>query len=170
MARVLPFLAGWLVAGSLALADESPEYRVKAGFLYNFIVFTTWPEDAGPTLPVCVYGADPFGDELRPIEGKVVAGRRLLLRYPTNRSELNGCRVVFIPAAQVSVTADVVAALAGEPVLIVTDAPEVPDRDVIIRMRLQRSRVVFEVDLAAAQRRRLNLSARLLQLATRVWQ
>ena len=166
--RVLLVLTSWLLAGPPALADASPEYRVKAGFLYNFIVFTTWPDEVGTTLPVCIYGRDPFGAELRVIEGRVVSGRRIELRYPDTRGELKGCRVVFVPAAVESTASDLVAAVAGEPVLVVTDDPVASGEGVMIRMLLHQSRVVFEVDLAAAQRSRLSLSARLLQLATRV--
>ena len=59
-------LARWLIAclcalallGSRAQADELPEYRLKAAFVYNFIAFTDWPADVAPTLNLCIVGAD----------------------------------------------------------------------------------------------------------------
>ncbi|MCP4694111.1 MAG: YfiR family protein, partial [Desulfobacterales bacterium] len=74
-------LAAWLLIVALALpAFPGPartasfqEYQLKAVFLYNFINFITWPDEAfgAPERPftIGVLGEDPFGSFLE----KVVA-------------------------------------------------------------------------------------------------
>ena len=65
-ARILLALLclGLLTYAPAAKSDDLPEYRLKAAFLYNFAVFTEWPADVGSTLNLCVYGQDPFGEDL----------------------------------------------------------------------------------------------------------
>ena len=55
---------GLLTYAPAAKSDDLPEYRLKAAFLYNFAAFTEWPADVGSTLNLCVYGQDPFGEDL----------------------------------------------------------------------------------------------------------
>jgi hypothetical protein len=58
-------------------ADEHPEYRIKAAFLYNFIRYTTWPdtafEDKKAQIEVLLVGEDPFGSVLE----KTFKGKKL---------------------------------------------------------------------------------------------
>jgi len=82
----LLLLCGLCLSFSLS-ADEpaaSNEYRVKAGFLYNFTKFVEWPAEAGvqasTDLQVCIYGVDPFGAFLTPVDGRQVKGRRLAIQ------------------------------------------------------------------------------------------
>src|SRR5690606_23153749 len=53
---------------------ELAEYQVKAAYLYNFITLTEWPAAIGANLPLCVYGPDPFGDDIDALAGKNVGG------------------------------------------------------------------------------------------------
>lgn len=162
-------LAGCLLAG-LAHAQATPEYRVKAGFLYNFVAFTEWPARVGSPLPVCVYGANPFGDELAALEGKTVNGRALTVRYPASLGELKACRVVFVAESAVDSLPRVLDAVRSEPVLVVTDTRGALDAGAAINMALRQGRVAFEVNLAAARRAELELSSKLLRLASEVRQ
>jgi len=64
--------------------------------------------------------------------------------------------------------AEVVGALAGKPVLIVTDAPDGLDRGAMVNFQIVDDRVRFEISLAKAQDAGLMLSSRLLSAALRV--
>ncbi|MFP5381518.1 MAG: YfiR family protein [Gammaproteobacteria bacterium] len=159
-----------LVAGTGAYAQATPEYRAKAGFLYNFIAFTEWPASVGSPLPVCVIGTNPFGDELAALEGKRVGGRSLTVRMVAAPEQLSGCRVVFVTQDAIGRFPRIAEVLRGEPVLTVADSPGALDAGVGVNLLLQQSRIAFEINLAAARRAQLNLSAKLLQLAKAVRQ
>lgn len=163
------WLAGCLLVG-LAHAQATPEYRVKAGFLYNFIVFTEWPARVGSPLPVCVYGGNPFGDELAALEGKAVSGRTLTVRPAVTLADLKSCRVVFVANNVINSLPRVLEAVRAEPVLVVTDSLGALDVGAGINMTLRQGRIVFEVNLAAARRAELELSSKLLRLASEVRQ
>lgn len=163
------WLAGCLLVG-LAHAQATPEYRVKAGFLYNFIAFTEWPARVGSPLPVCVYGGNPFGDELTALDGKAVNGRTLTVRPAATLGDLKSCRVVFVANGALDSLPRVLEAVRAEPVLVVTDSAGALDAGAGINMTLRQGRIVFEVNLAAARRAELELSSKLLRLASEVRQ
>lgn len=169
-----PKRALWLALGCLlasgAYAQATPEYRAKAGFLYNFVAFTDWPPKVGSSLPLCVYGGNPFGDELAALDGKIVNGRTLTIRYPARLDQLKNCRVVFVADSAIGNLSGILDTLRGEPVLTVTDSKGALDAGVGINMLIRQNRIAFEVNLAATRRADLNLSSKLLRLASEVRQ
>src|SRR3984957_4186153 len=79
-----------------ALSDDLPEYRLKTAFLYNFALFTEWPANVSSTLNLCVYGRDPFGEEIDALQGKPVGDRRMVVRRVASVEGLTVCQLVFI--------------------------------------------------------------------------
>ena len=161
---------GFMLASSGVLAQATTEYRVKAGFLYNFITFTEWPARVGSPLTLCVYGENPFGDELDALRGKTVSGRSLAIRSVDNLDELKVCRVVFVANSAINSLPRILDALQGESVLIVTDTRGALDSGAGINMELRQNKIAFEVNLSAIRRAQLNLSSKLLRLASEVRQ
>lgn len=162
--------AGMLIAAGHALAQATPEYRAKAGFLYNFIAFTEWPARVGTPLTLCVYGADPFGEELNALQGKNVNGRSLTIRSAGNLDQVKGCQVVFVASSAIDSLPRILDILQGEPVLTVADSKGALDSGVGINMLARQNKIAFEVNLAATRRAQLNVSSKLLRLASEVRQ
>jgi hypothetical protein len=67
-------LAAMATTAAIPWFNAVLEYRVKAAFLYNFALFTEWPEgtfsDDDSAIVFVVLGEDPFGSIL----DKTVAG------------------------------------------------------------------------------------------------
>jgi hypothetical protein len=167
--RVLSLLATL----GLALACHGqglPGYRLKAAFLSNFAAYTEWPAEIGSTLNVCVYGPDPFGAEADGLNGKKAGARMLTVQRKTQAEELKGCQLVFIANAGSDQVRHVLDVLRGLPVLTVADTPRALQHGVALNMNLVQERVTFEVNLRAAHEARLELSSKLLRLATEVQQ
>jgi hypothetical protein len=166
----LLLVAGMLIAAGQALAQATPEYRAKAGFLYNFIAFTEWPATVGGPLSLCVYGADPFGEELNALRGKSVNGRSLAIRNVSDPEQAKGCQVVFVASSAIDSLPRILDALKGEPVLTVADSKGALDSGVGINMLVRQSKIAFEINLVATRRAQLNVSSKLLRLASGVRQ
>jgi hypothetical protein len=155
--------AAFLVAGSSlpAAQDVSPEYRVKAGFLYNFVKYVEWPEAIKGPIRICVAGQNPFGTVLEElIRDERVRG------LPLTAAVIPGpepCHVVFTPKTS-NVRAYVLAA-ANTPTLTVGETDNFIELGGIIKFTLQQGKVRFEISRAAADRAKLRISSRLLQLA-----
>lgn len=151
-------------------ADTTAEYRVKAGFLFNFIAFTEWPTDVGSTLNLCVYGPDPFGPELDRLRGRSTAGRSLAVTRVNSVGDLGNCQVVFIARPVIDNLPRILDTIDGKPVLTVADSAGAMQQGVALNMGTRQARVTIEANLAAARANRLNISSKLLNLASEVRQ
>jgi YfiR/HmsC-like len=169
-------MAAWCLGLALigfapaARSDDLPEYRLKAAFLYNFALFTEWPADVGSTLNLCVYGRDPFGEELDTLQGKVVGDRHLAVRRITSIEALSACQIVFIAGPSGDAISRVLSALRGATVLVIADVPGAAKQGVALNMSVVQNKIAFEANLTAARAANVKLSSKLLSLATEVIQ
>ena len=159
-----------LFCASQSAADSLAEYRIKAAFLANFVAFTEWPAEVGTTLNLCVYGPDPFGLELGKFQGRSVGGRSLAVTRVNSVDKLETCQIVFITRPVIDNLLRVLDTLSGKPVLTVADSPGAMRQGVALNLGTRQSRVIFEANLAAARGNGLNLSSKLLNLASEVRQ
>lgn len=169
--RQLAFAVFMLLGGGApALADKLPEYRLKAAFLYNFASYTEWPVMVGATLRLCVYGEDPFGEDLDKLHGKQVGARSVVVARVNSVDRLDDCQIVFIARPMIGNLARVLDRMEGKPVLTVADSPGALVQGVVFNMHTAQDKVSFEANVLAAARQGLKLSAKLLRLATEVIQ
>jgi YfiR/HmsC-like len=159
-----------LAFASTTLSDDLPEYRLKAAFLYNFALFTEWPASTGSTLNLCVYGPDPFGQEIDALQDKAVGDRHIVVRRVTRIESLTACQLVFIADPSADGISRVLSTLHGAAVLTIADAPGAAKRGVALNMSVVENKISFEANLTAARTANLKLSSKLLSLATQVLQ
>lgn len=171
---LLPLSAGlWLGAAATAGAQSaSLEYAVKANYLYKFTPFVEWPARAyaSPTSPfaICVAGQDPFGPLLdRAVQGQQVDGHPIVVRRLAVAEPGAGCHMLFAGHSSRQSTAQMLSALAGQPVLTVTDQAA-KGAGGMIQFVLQDGRVRFAIDAKAAAAGGLTISSKLLGLAVSV--
>lgn len=164
-----------LLAASLLLAATgysarpaaqavSAEYQVKAAYLYNFAKFVEWPpEVATGTLVICVAGRNPFGPVLQDIvRNEVIAGRPIEARVILEPED--ACDVVFVP--QGAAASAYLRAAAGKPMLTVGESLTFLGQGGIANFYINETgNVRFEFNPQAAERSKLRISSRLLQLA-----
>ncbi len=166
------FLIG-VVLCSLAVgtqAQSAGEYQVKAAFLYNFAKFVEWPpssfSDASAPLQICVFGQDPFGQELRGITNeKTVNGRKLEVRHVVDLQHARSCHILFIASAQRTSMKRILEGLRGASVLTVGDTKGFAEQGGMINFVLENDRVQFEVSRKAAEQAGLKISSKLLSVA-----
>ncbi|MCG5509528.1 YfiR family protein [Ectothiorhodospira lacustris] len=151
-------------------AGSPSEYQLKAAFLYNFALFTEWPEYVGDTLNLCVHGRDPFDEYLAKLDRRRVGTRRIVTHRTSTLAELPNCQVVFISRAVIGQLPRILDSVQGSPILTVADSPGAVQQGVALNMVTQHNRIAFEANLTAARSQGLNLSSRLLRLATVVEQ
>ena len=168
LAVSLLFVPPVRVAGS---QTASPT-EVKAAFLYNFAKFVEWPPDATSgtaTLNLGVWGSDAVGDALRTVvRDKTLSGRGFTVKRPAGIEDLGGLHMLFIGDAEKTRVPDILKRIDGLSVLTVSDIDRFCDMGGTIALVLQDSHIRFDVRLDTAQRSRLKLSSRLLNLARKV--
>jgi hypothetical protein len=164
------WLAALFMGASSARANDLPEYRLKAAFVYNFMLFTEWPAATGNTLNLCVHGKDPFGPEIDGLQGKPAAARSIAVHRKAAGDSLKNCQVVFIAPSMMGSLPNVLESLKGQPTLTLADSPGAMHKGVALNMGVAQGKVTFEANLLAARDAGLNLSSKLLRLATEVLQ
>jgi hypothetical protein len=170
--RAAAMLGVLLLIPCAQTANPQPlsEYRLKAAFLYNFALFTDWPAGTGSPLTLCVYGADPFGKEIDALQDKPVGDRFLALRRTPAGGSLADCQIVFVAPSAITGLPHVLDELRGRTALTVADSPDAARHGVALNMSVAQDKVSFEANLSAARGAGLNLSSKLLRLATQVIQ
>ena len=151
-------------------AAPTPEYLIKAAYLYNFALFVEWPADAfkaaNAPLVIGVVGADPFDVALdRTIQNKRINRRPLVVRRLQWGQDLKRCHILFVSSSESAKASDLATRLGGLPILIVGETPGFARRGGTINFTIDDNKVGFEVNVNAAKRSRLNISAKLLNLA-----
>jgi len=163
----------WMPGGAKAADDRSPrspEYVIKAAYLYNFAMFVEWPTDAFATpdspLLIGVVGADPFGWALeRTVEGKRINKRRIVINRVQSVQEARRCHIVFISVDDDLRVSEFSTRLSGQSVLLVGESDNVLTQGATVGFTVRDNKVGYDINLDAAKRARLTVSSKLLNLA-----
>lgn len=167
-------LAAALVACATSATPQSfDEYEVKAGYLLNFAKYVEWPPtafaSADAPLVLCVVGDDPFGARLDlSVRGRSANGRTIVIRRVGVGEPVGTCHLAFLAGERDRGDIRVPREMEDGPTLLVSDRSEFLAQGGAIALSLERQRVRFAIDVRAAERRRLRVSAKLLQVAQHV--
>ncbi len=168
-------LVFWLSFGvpivqPVAMADDMLEYQVKAAFIYNFIVFTQWPDNTSETIQLCVYGEDYFKHELDKLHNRSVGKRHIRVVRVQSAEKLTQCQVIFFSKSVSNNLSSTLIDLQDKSILTLADSPNAISQGIVINMSVLNEKIVFEINLAAARKSGLDISSKLLQLAVKVHQ
>jgi len=146
-------------------ADSSVEYKIKAGYLYNFTKFVTWPADNAETFNLCILGTDPFVGLIDPIEQRSVLGRPIkVFRFDNLRNMDHDphCHILFI-SSSVKNTPAVVRNF--DNTLVVGESGEFIDQGGMIGFINKQGKIKLQINLKTINQSGLKVSAKLLEVA-----
>jgi hypothetical protein len=171
LSLVIAALISLVVSGpAISAPATSPEYQVKAVFLFNFAQFVEWPtqsfEDAAAPFVIGVLGADPFGSALEgAVRGETLNGRSFVVERYRSVTEIRHCQVLFISRSEAAHIGEISAALAGRSILTVSDIEDPAQRGVMIRFVAENNRIRLRINADAAKAVGLSISSKLLRPA-----
>jgi hypothetical protein len=152
-----------------AQSPASPEYEVKAVFLFNFTQFIQWPPGSFPTdqapLIIGILGEDPFGSYLQEtVLGEKVNGHTIIVQHYNNIEEIKTCHILFInlPETRLDQAAE---SLKGRNTLTVSDAPGFLKHGGMIRFFTRNNKIQLQINLEPSKEANLVISSKLLRLA-----
>jgi hypothetical protein len=167
--------AGLLVGGAcFSAAGQQAVYdanQVKAAFLYHFGTYVQWPVAAPSTdtITIAVLDDAAVAAQLAQfLPGRRIQDRPVEVRPIARIEDLGDAEMLFIGRQQNARLAQLIAAVARRPTLVVTDADNGLDRGAMVNFQLVNERVRFEISVPRAEEARLTLSSRLLSAALRV--
>ena len=150
-------------------SSEYQEYQVKAAFIYNFAKFVEWPEGAFQNVQapfiIGILGKDPFGEAMDSLRDKTISGRRLVIKRFVRVEDLEPCHILFINTVEKQHLSRILKITYPWHVLTVGDKKGFIESGEVVNFILLENRIRFEINIDAARRAGLKISAQLLKLA-----
>ncbi len=140
--------------------------------MFRFAQFVEWPADTfkGTDEPFtyCTIGDDPFHGALeRTLNGKTIGRRALRVEHLSEEGKIGECQVLFIGGPQDKQHIEEASASAL-PILTIGEANQFAKNGGAIGFCTEDNKIRFEVNLDAAGKAGLKISAKLLALAKTV--
>lgn len=167
---LLAACALWLAPCSAGAQSATPtELQIKAGFIYNFALFTEWPAQSFPNaaspLQVCIAGDSKTLQDFDHLKTKKIKGRAVSVGAFGDTTSGKTCQIIYIPTILKAEAAHLLRQVSGPGVLTIGDADGFSRLGGIIAFFREGNKLRFAINTDAAQRAGLKLSSRLLKLA-----
>jgi YfiR/HmsC-like len=146
------------------------ESALKAAFLHKFVKFVEWPAGAlppGQRLAMCIVGDAALAGALgRSIEGQAIDGHELTVTVLKPGDPASGCHLLYVSASAIKRSAGLLLNARSASIFTVSDAHKFAESGGMAQLIVENGRMRFTINIASAQRGRLNLSSKLLSVAT----
>jgi hypothetical protein len=164
------WLAVWASPCAWSQAEQTVQYPLKLAYIYNVTKFVEWPSEtfssASAPLVICIAGRDPFPvDAEHELRSRVTGGRPIDIRKITTKDNPGICQVVFISDAEQKNTAGILSSAENTSALTIGENEGFVERGGVVNLVTQNAKIHFEINAAAAARKHLLISSRLLALA-----
>lgn len=159
-----------LIAPTTVLAEAADVDEVKAAFLFQFLNYVTWPEEAfedeSSPIVICITGNDKVYQNLvKSVKGRKAGDRPIeILEYNENDSSQT-CHIVFIGKDDSRSITERLKGIGQKPVLTIGDSEDFTHRGGIIRLYVQDAKLKIEIHRKAAEEAGLKISSKLLRVS-----
>ena len=148
--------------------------RIKAAYIHQFSHFVSWPGSEAVAsssiaqMTICIIGHDLVSEYLAKLAGHRHGAYSIEIEHPTSPSAAHHCELLYITPRSPAEVDEIVREMDRFPVLTVSDVPGFVDRGGMIGFIVKEDRVRLEINLPAAQRARLHISAKLIEVSLRI--
>ena len=156
-----------------AVAEDSTaaiEYKVKAGYLFNFAKFIEWPDSALPAADSLFVIGVLDGGEAFPVlqsllEGKQVNGRTVKVKAVSAAAVGKDIHILLVTRASGKSPVEVQAALGGAATLLVGETEQFAERGGMVGFVREDEAIRLTLNLERAAEAGLKVSAKLSTVA-----
>jgi hypothetical protein len=143
---------------------------VKAAFLYNFAKFVDWPaqvfKSSTDPIVIGVLGKNPFGDALvAETAGKTLGGRAFEVREVSDARQVLACQILFVSSSERKRLAMLFSQIGGPGILTVGETDNFTAEGGVVNFKIEDGTIRLQINIEAARRQQLHISAKLLSLA-----
>jgi hypothetical protein len=173
---LLMMVLGGMLCGVPSASVAAIVYKqdqIKAAFLYNIPKFVEWPADRfpDPDAPIIigVLGDGALRQQLETIvKERKINGRAVVVRQVSTVEEIKAVHLLFVRAEDDEKFAALGRAVQDSPVLTAGESAAFANAGGMFNFVLAGDKVRFEINMAAAERAQLKISAQLQKLATAI--
>ncbi|NIA18913.1 MAG: DUF4154 domain-containing protein [Xanthomonadaceae bacterium] len=149
--------------------------KIQAAFLVQFSKYISWPAQSfsSPKAPIIIgiLGRDPFGSAINKISRSFKAnGRSIEIIRLRQTAEAGKCHILFVAPDQLGMMPAITAAIAGNPVLLVSSTDSFLSRGGMINFIIVGTKIRFDINRKNSRKCNLRISATLLKIAHQVQQ
>jgi len=179
--RLACLAAGLLMVGATALASggeldaqassEVMEYQLKAGFLFNFAKFVQWPTNNLSTNEFRIGILDDgiaYSVLDAALAGKSIENRIVKVARVSNTNDAASCQMLFVSRSASERSRTICRKVSALPILTVGEETTFAAHGGCINLIPHQQRIRFEINLKAAEKAGLKISAKLASMATLV--
>ena len=165
MAAALTFYGGWIPA----LADAVQEYTAKSVLALNLARYSEWPpevfKDNGSSINLCVLGDDVVQQAFALIDNKQIGDKTLLVRDIKDGKHLDHCQLLYVSGDAADSTRWL-EECHKQHILTIGESEEFLANGGMVFLELVDARIKLHVNISATQKAGVQISARVLKLAT----
>jgi hypothetical protein len=162
-----------LLPDCLSADDENLEFKIKAGYLYNFTKFIAWPKINSATFNLCIMGTDPFGADIDPIEKKSAFARPIKILRLDEADFLSAsnlktdCHILYVSGTNNLnlVFEKIQASPYKHKILVVGESEAFAAEGGMIGFVKRDSKIKLQINLQSVKQTGLKISAKLLEIA-----
>jgi len=169
-AAVCVFSAMGLVTLQASAAGSPSANDVQAAYLFNFVRFVEWPDeafdDASAPVKICVLGDSSFTKVASDsIAGRSVGTRSVVVEPKDSVLGSRGCHILYVDASRRGDENEVLATFGKRSVLTVSDTDGFAKRGGVANFVTVDDKIRFVINKKAADAAGLKISSRLLRIA-----
>jgi len=155
-----------LLALTLNVANAQ-NYKLHTVFIYSFTRYVIWPEGYNQgDFEILVLGDSPIVGALDEMaKAKKVGERSIKVTRINNPSDIRKCNILFIPASKSAQLPEVMAKVANQSILVITEEPGLGAKGSVINFIMKEGKLAFELNQSAVNRQNLKISNELSRLA-----
>jgi hypothetical protein len=145
------------------------EEKIKAGLVYNFLKYTTWPADivarSNGHLRVCLLGDDTSDDYLFPLAGRTAQQYVITIARVDNVAQTKDCSLLFVHRSQEDSLPALFRFLKGKHTLTISDIDRFAQQGGMVELGKDDEQVDLLINKKAVDSAGLVIQGRLLKLA-----
>ena len=162
----------------LAQEKKFDEYQVKTAYLYNFLRFISWPEDVEqPEIIIGILGKKPSASlktKLAELQKKSIRDKPIQIIFFKNLNKLKDHQprkldLLFVLQDSKDINTQVINYLVDQPVLTIGEVKDFASHGGIISFVKKDQRILFDINLLEADKRKLRIPSKLQRIANYVY-
>lgn len=162
-------LLALLLLPAIAQAAPVDERDMKAVLIYNFSIYTAWPEVNSNSFNVCTFEVDKENINASLLESKKINGKSIHFKVIRDAADVKTCQVLYLEEARQIYNNNYSQLIDKLAILTILESSHQLDSSGIINIKLENKKYNFTVNNQAAKQLNLLMSSKLLRLATMVY-
>lgn len=163
---LIAFVAAGVFRAEKTAAQEV-NYKAYSLFVYNFMKYMEWPEEATKDgFTIGVWGDSPIMKELQAMAAnKKIKNKPIVIKKLTSVDDVLACQMVYISSAKSNTLKTIKEKVKGKPVLLVGEREGLAAKGAALSFVTQEDDALkFDINKAAIKEQNLKIATALLAL------